>query len=37
MKEKEELKLPEEISPVKINAPRDLVILSIPKMGKGTI
>ena len=37
MKEKEEVKLPDEISPVRISAPRDLVILSIPKMGKGTI
>lgn len=36
MKE-EEIKLPEKISDVTIKAPRDLVILSIPKMGKGTI
>ena len=35
--EKEELKLPDEISEVTITAPRDLVILSVPKMGKGTI
>lgn len=36
---KEELTLPEldEIIPVKSNNPRDLVIISIPKMGKGTI
>lgn len=33
----EELKLPDELSKVTTTAPRDLVILSIPKMGKGTI
>ena len=36
-KEKEELKLPEEISKVSDLPPRDLVILGIPKSGKGTI
>ncbi len=29
--------LPEDITPVVMSAPRDLVIVSIPKMGKGTI
>lgn len=33
----EELKLPEEISKVRVSPPRDLVILGIPKIGKGTI
>lgn len=33
----EELKLPDDISEVTITAPRDLVVVSIPKMGKGTI
>lgn len=37
MNEKEELKLPDEITEVQISNPRDLCILSIPKMGKGTI
>jgi len=36
MKE-EELKLPEEISKVSVSAPRDLVIIGQPKIGKGTI
>ncbi len=36
-KETEELKLPDEITEVTITAPRDLVVVSIPKMGKGTI
>ena len=31
------LELPEEITEVKSTNPRDLVIISIPKMGKGTI
>lgn len=31
------MELPNEITPVTITAPRDLVIVSIPKMGKGTI
>lgn len=31
------MELPDEISQVTITAPRDLVIISIPKMGKGTI
>lgn len=31
------LKLPDEITQVNITSPRDLVIVSIPKMGKGTI
>lgn len=35
-KEKE-LVLPDEISEIEITAPRDLVIISQPKMGKGTI
>ena len=35
--EEEELKLPEELSKVSNLPPRDLVILSIPKAGKGTI
>lgn len=34
---KEELKLPDEITKVESVNPRDLVIISIPKMGKGTI
>jgi len=33
----EELKLPDDISEVTISSPRDLVIISQPKMGKGTI
>lgn len=33
----EELKLPDEISKVKITSPRDLCIVGIPKSGKGTI
>lgn len=37
MEEKKELRLPDEISDIHLSAPRDLVILSIPKMGKGTI
>lgn len=32
-----EIKLPDDITEVSITSPRDLVILSIPKMGKGTI
>lgn len=36
-KEKEEVQLPDDITQVKNTNPRDLVILSIPKMGKGTI
>lgn len=36
MKE-EELKLPEEIIEVKIDNPRDLVVIGQPKIGKGTI
>ena len=35
--EKEELQLPTEITQPIISNPRDLIILSIPKMGKGTI
>jgi hypothetical protein len=35
--EKEKMELPEEITQVTNTNPRDLVILSIPKMGKGTI
>jgi hypothetical protein len=31
------IKLPDEISKVESTSPRDLVIISIPKMGKGTI
>lgn len=31
------MELPEEITAVTITSPRDLVIISIPKMGKGTI
>ena len=31
------LELPEEITEVKSTNPRDLVVISIPKMGKGTI
>ncbi len=34
---KEELTLPDDITEVKSTNPRDLVIISIPKMGKGTI
>jgi hypothetical protein len=34
---KEELKLPDEITPAVNTAPRDLIIISIPKMGKSTI
>lgn len=34
---KEELKLPEEISKASTSAPRDLVIISIPKAGKSVI
>lgn len=37
MNEKEELKLPDEISEVTLTAPRDLVVIGIPKSGKGTI
>lgn len=37
MKNEQELKLPDEISEVTLTSPRDLVIVSIPKMGKGTI
>jgi len=37
MNEKEELKLPDEITEIQISNPRDLCVLSIPKMGKGTI
>lgn len=37
MESTEELKLPEEISKVTNTAPRDLVIIGQPKMGKGTI
>lgn len=37
VKEKEEVQLPDDITQVKNTNPRDLVILSIPKMGKGTI
>lgn len=37
-REKEkDFELPEEVTKVGITAPRDLVIVSIPKMGKGTI
>lgn len=36
-KEREELILPDEIEAVKIKPPRDLVVISLPKMGKGTI
>lgn len=35
--ETQELKLPDEISKVKNGAPRDLVIIGQPKIGKGTI
>lgn len=35
--EKAEIKLPDEISVATIGNPRDLVVISIPKMGKGTI
>ena len=34
---KEELKLPDEITKVEISAPRDLVVVGIPKIGKGSI
>lgn len=34
---KEELKLPDDVSDVSTSAPRDLVIVGIPKIGKGTI
>lgn len=37
MLEEKELKLPEEISEASTGAPRDLVVISIPKAGKGTI
>jgi hypothetical protein len=37
MKEKEELGLPDDITPATMGEPRDLVIISIPKAGKGTI
>jgi hypothetical protein len=37
MSKQEELKLPDEITEVTISAPRDLVIVSIPKMGKSVI
>jgi hypothetical protein len=37
MSKEQEILLPDEISEVKLAAPRDLVVLSIPKMGKGTI
>lgn len=36
-KEKEKVLLPDDISKVTTTAPRDFVIVSIPKMGKGTI
>lgn len=36
-KEEDALVLPEEIIPATIGVPRDLVIISIPKAGKGTI
>lgn len=36
-KQKEEFKLPDEITKATGMAPKDLVVLSIPKMGKGTI
>lgn len=35
--EEEELKLPDEVSKVSSSAPRDLVIIGQPKIGKGTI
>ena len=34
---KEKFVLPDEISKVTVTAPKDLVVVSIPKMGKGTI
>ena len=34
---KEEFKLPDDVSDVGTSAPRDLVIVGIPKIGKGTI
>lgn len=37
VKTKDELELPSEITEPIISNPRDLIILSIPKMGKGTI
>lgn len=37
VKDKEEVLLPDDITQVKNTNPRDLVVLSIPKMGKGTI
>ena len=37
MTEIKEIELPDDISEVQITAPRDLVIVSLPKMGKGTI
>jgi len=37
MEKTKEMELPDEITQVKNTNPRDLVILSIPKMGKGTI
>jgi hypothetical protein len=37
MSKEEELKLPEEVSKVSKSAPRDLVIIGQPKIGKGTI
>jgi len=36
-KTKEGIELPEDITPVTQSSPKDLVIVSIPKMGKGTI
>jgi hypothetical protein len=36
-KKEEELKLPDEVSKVSNSAPRDLVIIGQPKIGKGTI
>lgn len=35
--EKKELELPDDITPATMGEPRDLVIISIPKAGKGTI
>lgn len=37
VKTKDEIELPTEITEPSISSPRDLIILSIPKMGKGTI
>ena len=37
MSKEEELKLPDEVSKVSSSAPRDLVIIGQPKIGKGTI